>query len=51
MAKDKKAKEPKRRTVKVIFNPLSVLFYAGLGYVVYRQVRKRRQLPAEAVPA
>lgn len=52
MAKEKKTEEPKKkRTVKVVFNPLSVLFYAGLGYMVYRQVRKRRELPMEAAPA
>jgi len=36
------AAEGKKRTVKIIFNPLSFAFYAGLGYMIYRQFRKRR---------
>ncbi len=38
-----KKEEGKKRSIKVIFGPLSVLFYAGVGYVIYRQVRKRRE--------
>lgn len=58
MAKTKEPRKPEetaesnKRRLQIIFTPISVAFYAGVGYMLYRQVRKRRngeeQLPQPA---
>ncbi|QPC80897.1 hypothetical protein G4Y79_14390 [Phototrophicus methaneseepsis] len=35
----------KGRLIKVIFTPLSVLFYAGVGYLIYRRLRRQQDAP------
>ena len=42
---------PKKRRVKVIFTPLSLAFYAGIGFLVYRRVRRRRHQEPQSVIA
>ncbi|MCA9882563.1 MAG: hypothetical protein KC546_13660 [Anaerolineae bacterium] len=31
----------KKRNIKVIFTPVSIAFYFGLGYFIYRRIRNK----------
>ncbi|MAU10990.1 MAG: hypothetical protein CL607_14300 [Anaerolineaceae bacterium] len=38
------AEEPKKkRSIKAIFKPLSIAFYAGIAYLVYRRIRNKTE--------
>lgn len=37
------AEEPKKRSIKAIFKPLSIAFYAGIAYLVYRRIRNKAE--------
>ena len=39
------ADEKKQREIKLIFTPLSVVFYAFVGYLIYRRLNRKRMLP------
>lgn len=41
----------KRRTIKVIFTPLSLIFYAGIGYMIYRRIRRSQQAEPKPIIA
>jgi|GEM_PF-5956097 len=53
MSNDKKKSDNKSgkkgRQIKVIFTPLSILFYAAIGYFVYKKFKENKAHSSEQV--
>lgn len=47
--KEGKKSDKKGRQIKVIFTPLSILFYAAVGYFIYKKFKDNKARKSEVV--